>query len=219
MLTGGPPFTATENLAVLHQQLHSEPLSPRARGARISPSLELLVLAMLAKDPAARPQTAGAVAARLRESLLDGVTETAPTRPQVLSGAAGTAGRRRVAGARGWVAGAGVDRGSSARWPMALALVAAVVVLVVAVTALSSGGGGRAPRSGLASKVTRRATGSYHEPVTQATPPPATTTAPPAPAPKKKPPPHPGPKGPDGGGPPGHDQKPKDGPKPPDGGG
>jgi serine/threonine-protein kinase len=179
MLTGQPPFMASEQLAVLHQQVHAEPLSPRARGARIGPGLELLVLSMLAKDPAARPQTAAAVAAGLQESVLEGAAATAATRPF-------------VGGAR------------QPRWLMPLALLAGLVVLVVAITALASSGGGPSQPSGASH---RHATGSYHEPVIQTTAP-VTTTTPPAPAAAASPK-HDGPKGkgPGGAGPPGHDGK------------
>jgi serine/threonine-protein kinase len=193
MLTGGPPFLATENVAVLHQQLHSQPLSPRARGARINSSLESLVLTMLAKDPAARPQTAAGVAAQLPDSLLDGTAATAPIRVPA-------EGRAH----RGWLT--------------ALAVLAGLVLLVAVVAALGSAGGGPAKASRAASRVSHRATGSYHEAATQATPPSATTPAQTSPAPKKTK--HAGPKGPDGGGPPGHDGggPPGQGPKSADGG-
>jgi hypothetical protein len=93
---------------------------------------------------------------------------------------------------------------------------AALAVLVAVVAALASGGGGRGQASGVASQLAHTATGSYHEPVTHATPPPTTTTAAPpptatTPAPKKTKPP----KGRKGAGPPGHDGKPAHGPKPP----
>ncbi len=119
MLAGGPPFVANEQVAVLHQQVHAEPPPLRALGARISPGLELLTLRMLAKDPAARPQTAAEVAVRLRE--LGGA---AAVRPLISPGPFAPA-RRPL---------------------MPLILMGALVALVLLVAALTSGQGGRAAR-------------------------------------------------------------------------
>jgi eukaryotic-like serine/threonine-protein kinase len=65
MLAGRPPFVAESTLSILHQQVHDEPVAPTVLGAAIAPPLEALVLRMLAKEPAERPQTASEVAGRL----------------------------------------------------------------------------------------------------------------------------------------------------------
>jgi hypothetical protein len=65
MLTGRPPFIGESTLSVLHQQAHDQPVPPQQLGAQIAPPLEALVLGMLAKDPAGRPQSASEVAGRL----------------------------------------------------------------------------------------------------------------------------------------------------------
>ena len=55
LLTGAPPFEAETPLAVLRRHVTDAPPSLRAKRPEIPPDLESLVLAMLAKDPAARP--------------------------------------------------------------------------------------------------------------------------------------------------------------------
>ena len=59
LLTGSTPFTGRSVVEICGHQLHSqpEPLAARAKEP-VSADLERIVLACLAKDPAARPQTA-----------------------------------------------------------------------------------------------------------------------------------------------------------------
>lgn len=63
MVTGRPPFVAVTRNALLHLQLSSQPLPPSqvAPGLELGP-LEPLILQLLQRDPAARPQTVAAVA-------------------------------------------------------------------------------------------------------------------------------------------------------------
>jgi eukaryotic-like serine/threonine-protein kinase len=71
LLTGTLVFkgvTPLETL-VMHVSREPEPLSRRT-DRRVPPELEAIVLACLAKDPAARPQTADELAARLAETRL-----------------------------------------------------------------------------------------------------------------------------------------------------
>src|SRR5205823_12079115 len=65
LLTGRPPFVADDAVAILHQQVHADPVPPGRAGARVPPGLERLVLAMLAKAPDDRPQSAAEVASLL----------------------------------------------------------------------------------------------------------------------------------------------------------
>jgi serine/threonine-protein kinase len=67
MVTGGPPFTGELSAAVLHQHINADPRPPSRVTPGIPAALDALVLAMLAKAPAARPQTAAEVRARLAE--------------------------------------------------------------------------------------------------------------------------------------------------------
>ncbi len=66
MLTGRLPFTSPdpERLAELH--LHAPPPSPRSFNPDIPPALELIVLKVLSKEPAARYRTADQLARVLR---------------------------------------------------------------------------------------------------------------------------------------------------------
>ena len=112
MLTGRPPFVADDVLAVLHQQVHEAPIAPIRRGAAIDPELDALVLAMLAKDPAGRPQSASEVADRLTGDPPAQAAAGAPIR------------RYRTGRGRGWLAGA---------------MLAAVVVLVAILSGTGTG--------------------------------------------------------------------------------
>ena len=59
MLTGTPPFDAPEYLTVVHMHISTPPQAPSSRGPALGiPAwLDEVVLHMLAKDPAARPQS------------------------------------------------------------------------------------------------------------------------------------------------------------------
>jgi serine/threonine-protein kinase len=61
MLTGKAPFSGEVSAAVLHQQINAKPLPPSELRAGLSPALDALVLAMLAKSPVARPASAAEV--------------------------------------------------------------------------------------------------------------------------------------------------------------
>jgi class 3 adenylate cyclase/tetratricopeptide (TPR) repeat protein len=65
MLTGRPPFLGDDAVTVISQHLNTAPVSPTWHNADVTPPIEALVLALLEKDPAARPADAGAVVAQL----------------------------------------------------------------------------------------------------------------------------------------------------------
>ncbi|GAA4252115.1 hypothetical protein GCM10022255_047360 [Dactylosporangium darangshiense] len=65
MLTGGPPFTGDNPMAVLHRHLHEPPAPPRTLRLDVPADLDRLVVDLLAKNPADRPPTAGDVRDRL----------------------------------------------------------------------------------------------------------------------------------------------------------
>jgi serine/threonine-protein kinase len=70
LLTGSPPFTAGSVVEVCSHHLHTEPESLSERlGRPIPEALERVVLACLAKDPDARPQSASELASVLRTML------------------------------------------------------------------------------------------------------------------------------------------------------
>jgi eukaryotic-like serine/threonine-protein kinase len=66
LLTGAPPFAGRTLVELCGHHLHSVPEAPSARGHAVPQDLEQAVLACLAKDPAARPQSAFELATRLR---------------------------------------------------------------------------------------------------------------------------------------------------------
>jgi len=55
LLLGQPPFSSPNDLELLQQHLHAEPLRPRLRWSTIPRELEATLLAMLAKQPRDRP--------------------------------------------------------------------------------------------------------------------------------------------------------------------
>ena len=70
LLTGQLVFTADTALGMVVQHSTAVPVPPSARTDRaIPPALDALVLACLAKDPAARPQTARELSRRLAEAV------------------------------------------------------------------------------------------------------------------------------------------------------
>ena len=77
LLCGAPPFVADETLAVLDRHRSAEPPRPGELNPEVPEQLERLVLALLAKAPAARPGSAAAV----REAL-DGAPGAAATTPR-----------------------------------------------------------------------------------------------------------------------------------------
>ncbi len=67
-LTGRLPFTAEDPVAVISQHLYAPLVPPHIYATQITPELEDLVLRLLSKDPADRPQSASAV-----EQILSGL--------------------------------------------------------------------------------------------------------------------------------------------------
>jgi serine/threonine-protein kinase len=66
LLSGHPPFAGKTLVELCSHHLHSQPLPLSAPGAGVPADLERVVLACLAKEPAARPESASALAALLR---------------------------------------------------------------------------------------------------------------------------------------------------------
>ncbi len=137
LLTSRPPFLADESMAILHQQVHSEPVPPSRAGASVSPGVERLVMRMLAKDPADRPQSAAEVAGLLASAAAD-------TEPTLVA---------PTAWARSSAAGFG-DRVWKRRGLLAAALALAIaLILILALVSLEGGG---APQAAGASGAVRR---------------------------------------------------------------
>ena len=127
LLTGRPPFVADNTAALLNQQVHDPPRPPHELAAGITPGLEGLVVRMLAKDPADRPQRASEVAARLGDR---GSRSTAATIPAGSPAGWSVSGRAMAIGG--------------------LAALALALVLIVA------GSGGSGPQTGGRHRVSSR---------------------------------------------------------------
>jgi hypothetical protein len=77
LVAGELPFAKGDPLTVISQHIHASPLPPRSRNSEIPPLLEQLVLRLLSKDPADRPESAAAAGKLLDDpSLLDPRAET-----------------------------------------------------------------------------------------------------------------------------------------------
>ena len=79
LLTGQPPFTEGQPLAIMSQHLNTTPTAPRTIRPDIPPELDHLVLELLAKDPAHRPADAGHVIAELRALRYTPTVKVEPT--------------------------------------------------------------------------------------------------------------------------------------------
>jgi serine/threonine-protein kinase len=85
MLTAKPPFMAEVTAAVLHQHTSVPPRPLHELSAGVPAALEALVMQMLAKDRAERPQTAAEVRDRLLATLdPTAVTRVAPVPPPAI---------------------------------------------------------------------------------------------------------------------------------------
>ncbi len=69
LLTGRPPFQADSPYALILHHIHTPPPPPRSLRPDLPPTLEMVVLRALEKDPAARYPSAGAFAEALTASL------------------------------------------------------------------------------------------------------------------------------------------------------
>ena len=82
LTTGRVPFKGNDPLAVVSQHVHAPAVPPRVLRSDVPRALEVLILRLLEKNPAARFQTATEVAAALRTCLdepsLEGDAEAAP---------------------------------------------------------------------------------------------------------------------------------------------
>lgn len=75
MLTGQPPFTGSNPLAVMNERLLHDPAPARELNSEISPQLEEILRCALERDPRHRYATAAEMAMELEHPELVGVTE------------------------------------------------------------------------------------------------------------------------------------------------
>ncbi len=61
LVTGRPPFVGDESVAIITQHLNTPPVAPSWHVPDLPPGLEALILRLLEKDPAKRPQSAAEV--------------------------------------------------------------------------------------------------------------------------------------------------------------
>jgi eukaryotic-like serine/threonine-protein kinase len=198
MLAAEPPFMAEVTAAVLHQHTSVPPRPLHEVAPNVPPALDALVMEMLAKDPAQRPQTAAEVRDRLRAALDPTAatmaiippaalepTQIAPARPSPaalagLAPAAAAAADEPPATRPGGRSGPPPDarRGSPGRGLAIAAIVLLLAVIAaVAAIALASGGGSSSNTGATTAPPT-----TTHPPTTTTPPtttqPPTTTTQP-----------------------------------------
>jgi serine/threonine protein kinase len=159
MLAGRRPFEGDEPVALTYQHVHTEPVPLDALDVGIAPELASLVDALLAKDPADRPQTADEVRAALEATPADATAvETVPLDERdhtaVLPRRAQTLGERRMPP---W-------------WIFVAAAAVLLLFLVLAANALTNDPPGRAQRSPSAQGSSVSPSPSPSPPSTQAVP-------------------------------------------------
>ena len=65
MVTGRPPFLGDDAVGVISQHIHTAPVAPSWHNPQVPRALESLILRLLAKDPAERPESAAGVRQQL----------------------------------------------------------------------------------------------------------------------------------------------------------
>ena len=80
MVTGRPPFLGDDAVGVISQHINTAPVDPSWHNPEVRGALEELILRLLAKSPADRPETASAVAIELQRIIAAGV-QPAPQEP------------------------------------------------------------------------------------------------------------------------------------------
>jgi eukaryotic-like serine/threonine-protein kinase len=157
MLTGRPPFDG-DSAQIMYGHLQQPPPAPRMLNPALPDEVERLVLRMLSKSPAGRPQSAAEVAAALRDiqaggaatgatiALPNQLAPTIATRPS-----AGTLALDRAAPADKTPAQA-----PRRRSPILLAgAIAAIIVAVLAAVVLATRPSGTSTAGGATSEVAR----------------------------------------------------------------
>jgi hypothetical protein len=96
LLTGETPFAA-DSMAIIRMHCEEAPAPPQARNQDIPEPLNKLVLRLLAKDPADRPETAAQVAEALTE-IKDDLVRAAGTGARAAAGPGAAGGQRAAVG-------------------------------------------------------------------------------------------------------------------------
>ena len=65
MATGRPPFLGDDSVSIIGQHINTPPVAPTWHNPQCPRALEALIMRLLAKDPAERPESAADVLAAL----------------------------------------------------------------------------------------------------------------------------------------------------------
>ncbi|MFQ6025969.1 MAG: protein kinase [Dehalococcoidia bacterium] len=79
MVTGRPPFLGDDSVAIIGQHINTPPVAPTWHNPQCPRSLEALILRLLAKDPAERPESSADVLAALESLDLTVSADGAPS--------------------------------------------------------------------------------------------------------------------------------------------
>ncbi len=96
MSTGRPPFMGDDDIAIISQHVNTPPVAPSWHNQSMPKTLESLIMRLLAKDPAERPESADEVLTVLQSVDLSAVEESAENKGSLDSMAGGVfVGRQR----------------------------------------------------------------------------------------------------------------------------
>ncbi len=185
LLTAKPPFDAEDMMAAMAQHVHAPVPRPSSVRVDVSPDLDDLVVALLAKDPVSRPSAADVIAR------LDGTPATATAPTAALAGAA-------VASTQVLAPIAGDGSARSRLQPrtglIALGIAFALALLAVVIVIANSGGDTSGSGTPIAGSTRGNHRSSSH-PARPSTHPAATRSTPrPTPRPTRRPIPRPTPR-------------------------
>jgi serine/threonine-protein kinase len=151
MVCGRPPFIGEGAGGIIGAHQYVDPPQPRSLASDVPPRLDKLILHMLAKQPAARPQTMAAVSQELEEILR--TVEKAPKRAPTAAPKRAPAAATRAHAEATFVISppSAASSGSGAQGPghRALLVIGAVVLAVVVIAiVISARGAGSEPGPG-----------------------------------------------------------------------
>jgi serine/threonine-protein kinase len=139
MLTGTPPFAGDDQFAVLQRHLSEIPAPPSALRPGVSTQIDQVVARLLAKDPAARPQTAEDAAQLITAANTGGPTQVPGISPNAIATQAlatrGAQGTRVMAASSG--SGHRAAAGSGPAWRRRPDIIVVGVVVLLALVGLA----------------------------------------------------------------------------------
>jgi eukaryotic-like serine/threonine-protein kinase len=153
MLTGVPPFQGDSPMVLMTKHLTEEPIPPRRKNDQVSKATSDLVLHMMAKDKAERPQSPTEVFDELQRVLAGKKPKGAPpkrsasTRKKRVSGSGTGRVERRSSRddeedepRRGRAVAVRDGAGAKDNTPLIIAMIGGIVALLVIVAVLAGGG-------------------------------------------------------------------------------